>query len=109
MAYATVEQLAAVMRLTVTAKNQDWLQSCLDAAALEVDHYCDRSADDPLLTTDPLAAQVNVARAVEWWKANDATFGGVGFADTGILTVPADAFARHAAALIPLVQLFGIA
>src|SRR5262245_15797977 len=110
MAYATVDELAAAMRLTVTAKNTAWLQSCLDAAALEIDHWLGRAVDDPLPTPPPaLAQQVNVARGVEWWKANDATFGGVGFADVGILKVPADAFARHAANLMPMVQSFGIA
>ena len=95
------------MRLQVTAKNSAWLESCLDAAASEIDHALDRV--DPLPVPAPaLVTQVNVARAVEWFKASDATFGGVGFADTGILTVPKDSFARHAATLLPLKQLFGV-
>jgi hypothetical protein len=110
MAYATPEQLAAALRVTVTPKNSDWLQSCVDAAASEIDHDLDRFPDDPLPVPPPaLVVQVNVARGVEWFKANDAAFGGVGFADTGILTVPNDGFARHSAALIPLHQQFGIA
>lgn len=108
MAYATVEQLAAALHTTVTPKNTDWLQSCLDAATVEIDHAIDRvDVLPPELL--PLAEQVNVARGVEWWKANDAAFGGVGFPDTGILAVPRDPFARHAATLIPAKQLFGIA
>lgn len=111
MAYATVDQLAAAMRLTVSVKNQEWLQACLDAAASEIDHRCGRRPDDPLPTDppDPLAQQVNVARGVEWYKANDATFGGVGFADIGILRVPTDGFARFAHALLPLTQTWGVA
>jgi hypothetical protein len=108
MAYATVDQLAAVMRLAVTAKNQAFLQQCLDGAAQEIDHYCGRLAASPLPPTDPLAGLVNVVRGVEWYKANDAVFGGVGFADVGILTVPKDSFGRYAAALTPLVQTFGV-
>ena len=108
--YATVDELAAALRVQVTVKNQDWLQSCLDASALEIDHALDRLALDPLPTPAPaLVVQVNVARGVEWYKASDAAFGGVGFADTGILTVPGDTFARHAQALIPLTQQFGVA
>ena len=108
MAYATVDDLAAAMRVQVTAKNQVWLQRSLDGAAQEIDHYCGRFTDTPLPADDPLAGLVNVARGVEWYKANDATFGGVGFADVGILTVPRDSFGRYAAALTPMVQTFGI-
>jgi len=110
VAYATVEELAAAMRLSVTAKNTDWLQSCLDGAAAEIDHCLGRPPDDPLPTPPPaLVVLVNVDRGVEWWKANDATFGGVGFADTGILRVPKDSFGRHAVALTPLTRTFGVA
>src|SRR5262245_24528975 len=108
MGYATVDELAAALRLTVTVKNQDWLQSCVDAAAAEMDHAMGR-ATSPLPDPPPaLVVTVNVARGVEWWKANDAAFGGVGFADTGVLRVPADSFERHALALIPLTEQFGI-
>ena len=109
MAYATVDELAAALRVQVTVKNQELLQSCLDAAASEIDHAVDRLPSDPLPDPAPaLAVQVNVARGVEWFKAADATFGGVGFAETGILRVPADSFARHAKTLIPLKQQFGV-
>ena len=109
MAYASVDELAAALRVTATVKNSDWLESCLDAAAQEIDQYCDRPVSDPIPAGDALAAQVNVARGVEWFKASDAAFGGVGFADTGILPVKLDGFARHALALIPLKRRFGIA
>ena len=109
MAYATVDELAAALRVTVTVKNSDQLQQCLDSAASEIDHYCDRDPSDPIDPDDPLAGQVNVARGVEWFKAADAAFGGVGYADTGILPVKLDGFARHGLALIPLKQKFGVA
>lgn len=110
MAYATVEQLAGQLRVAVTPKNAEWLAACLDAAALEIDHSLQRVADDPLPVPPPaLVVTVNVARAVEWYKSSDAAFGGVGFADTGVLTVPRDTFARHATTLIPLTQGFGVA
>lgn len=110
MAYATVDDLAAALRVQVTVKNSDLLQSCLDAAASEIDHALDRLELDPLPDPPPaLAVRVNVDRGVEWFKASDAVFGGVGFAETGILRVPADSFNRHAVTLIPLTRQYGIA
>lgn len=110
MAYATVEELAAALRVQVSAKNADLLQSCLDAAQIEIDHALDRYELDPLPALAPaLVVRVNVDRGVEWFKATDAVFGGVGFADTGILRVPVDGFNRHAVTLIPLTQQHGIA
>ena len=91
-------------------ETEAWLNACLDASALEIDHALDRLIDDPLPDPPPaLVVTVNVRAGVEWWKASDAAFGGVGFADTGVLRVPVDSFARHAATLTPLVQQFGIA
>jgi hypothetical protein len=110
MAYASVDNLAAALRVTVTPKNQDLLQSCLDAAASEIDHALDLPAASPLVEPYPaLVVQVNVARGVEWYKSSDAVFGGVGFTEVGLLRVPADSFNRHAAALIPHTAQFGIA
>lgn len=108
--YATADQLAQALRVQVTPKTQPWLDACVAAASAEIDHAVDRLADDPMPTPTPaLATVVCVARGCEWWKANDAAYGGLGFADTGVLRVPTDSFARHAANLIPLTQRFGIA
>src|SRR5215831_19857080 len=97
MAYATVDELAAKLKIRVTPENTPALQACIDAAAVEIDHHIDVSADSPAVDpADPLAGQVNLARAVEWWKAADATFGVVGFTDTGALQAPKNTFARHA-------------
>jgi hypothetical protein len=110
VAYATPDELAAALRQNLTPKNEAFYQSCLDATASEIDHALGWPAGSVLPDPPPaLANRVNVDRAVEWVKASDAAFGGVGFADTGILRVPTDGFERHAAALIPLTQTFGIA
>lgn len=110
MAYATVDDLAAALRVSVTPKNDALLQSCLDAAAEEIDHELDRPTDDPLPDPPPaLAVRVNVDRGVELYKASDAVFGSVGYADVGVYKVPNDSFARHAATLIPLKASFGLA
>jgi hypothetical protein len=46
MAYATVDELAAALRITVTPTNTAALQRCLDAAALEIDTAIDRRPAD---------------------------------------------------------------
>jgi hypothetical protein len=107
VAYATVEELAAALRVRVTAETTATLQACLDAAAVEIDHYID--AVEPTAPDDVLANRVNVLRGVEWWKANDAAFGVIGFDQTGALQAPRDGFARHGRALVPLKQQWGVA
>jgi hypothetical protein len=110
MSYATVQQLADALRLQVTAKNTDWLQAALDAAQLEIDAWLDLNAGGSLPDPPPALAVVeNVSRAVEHYKASDAAFGGVGFADTGVLTVSTISFNRHAMNLMPLKEQFGVA
>jgi len=109
MAYATVDELAAALRIRVNPENTDALQACLDAAADEIDHDVDRVADDPIPDGDAIANRVNILRAVEWWKSNDAAFGVIGFDQTGALTAPRDGFNRHAFTLTPLKQQWGIA
>jgi hypothetical protein len=106
VAYATVDELAAALRIQVTPANQAGLQACLDAAAIEIDDTLDRV--EPLDPTDALANRVNLLRGVEWFKANDAAFGVIGVSDTGTLTAPRNTFSRHATALLPRKELFGI-
>ncbi|HEY7037154.1 MAG TPA: hypothetical protein VH482_37885 [Thermomicrobiales bacterium] len=109
MAYATTDELAAALRVRATPENSAALQACLDAAAVEIDHDCDRPDDDPIPTGDPLANRVNVLRAVEWFKSQDAAFGVIGFDQTGALQAPRDGFNRHAFTLTPLKRQWGIA
>ena len=110
MAYATVEELAADLRIRVTAENEVKLQACLDAAAEEIDHDVDRLSDDPIPDGDALANRVNVLRGVEWFKAQDAAFGFViGFEQIGALQTPRDGFNRHAYTLTPLKRRWGLA
>jgi hypothetical protein len=110
MAYATVDELAGALRVRVTPENTAQLQACLDAAAIEIDHTVAAVPGDVSPAEDSaLANRVNVLRGVEWWKANDAAFGVIGFDDTGALQVPRNTFRRHAAELIPLKQRWGVA
>jgi hypothetical protein len=109
VAYATADELAAALRVTLTPANSAGLQACLDAAAIEIDDAIDRLDTDPVDPSDALLNRVNLVRGVEWAKSNDAAFGIVGMADTGALRAPANAFARHALALTPRKQQFGVA
>jgi hypothetical protein len=110
MAYATVEQLAKALKTRVTAENTAGLQACLDAAALEIDRYVDRDVPPTQGTPEwALAERENILRAVEWARANDYPFGFAGFEETGVLMAPKDVFGRHAAALHPLKQHWGVA
>jgi spermidine synthase len=114
MAYATVDELAAALRIRVSAENTATLQACLDAAATEINHVVDwRPEVQPLiaqmLPPPPLLNRVNVLRGVEWFKSNDAAFGVIGFDQTGALQAPRNGFRRHAATLIPFKQQWGVA
>ena len=113
MSYATVDELAAALRIRVTAENTPTLQACLDAATAEIDHEADWAATaDPFELTgdkEALLNRVNVLRGVEWFKSNDAAFGLIGFDQTGSLQAPRDGFNRHAYTLQPVKQQWGIA
>ena len=110
MAYATIDELAAVLRIRVTPENTDALTACVDAASAEIDQAMDRTDPASSLPVDeaPLANRVCLVRGVEWWKSNDAAFGVIGSTDTGALQAPRNTFARHAAELIPLKQQWGV-
>jgi hypothetical protein len=111
VAYATIAELAAALRITVTTANQAGLTACLEAAAIEIDDTLDRAADDPdpVDPNDPLLNRVNLLRGVEWFKANDAAFGVIGVSDTGTLQAPKNTFRRHSIALLPYKQQWGVA
>jgi hypothetical protein len=110
MAYATVDELAAQLRIAVTPGNTAALQSCLDAAAVEIDAAIDLV--DPVAGPDPsllpLANRVNVLRGVEWWKSNDAAWNVLADTSGAGMRLPKNTFARHATTLRPIKQRFGI-
>ena len=111
MAYATIDELAAALRITVTAQNTAALEACLDAASVEIDAAIDRvdPAEPVPVDQEPLLNRVNLVRGVEWFKSNDAAFGVVGTVDTGQLQAPRNGFNRHRSALRPVKQRFGVA
>ncbi len=107
MAYATPDQLAEALEIRATAENSQLLYDCLDAASTEIDHFLEGA---PIMNPPQgLITRTCVNRAVEWWKAPATYNGGVGFTDTGVLAAPASGFERHAAALLPYKQSWGVA
>jgi hypothetical protein len=103
VAYATAAELADALRVALTAANQDALEACLDAAAVEID-----AAVSGPLPADGLLNRVNVLRGVEWWKANDAAFGAPAGGGAPLL-VPPSSFAKLSATLTPLKTEYGVA
>lgn len=109
-AYATVDQLAAALRVRVTDTNRASLQRQLDAGATAIDQFLDRGVDNPL--PDPTPANIteaNINIGVELAKAADAAFGVIGYGDISALHVSTDAVARQAALLMPHKTRFGVA
>ena len=109
-AYCSLDQLAEALRIAVTAANTLMLTACCEAAAVEIDHAIDSPiAPDYGEPWGQLVNRVNVLRGVEWFKANDAAFGVIGYDQTGAIRTPRNGFARHAMTLLPVKVGFGVA
>jgi hypothetical protein len=107
-AYATVDDLAAALHLSVTTKNEAALQRALNAAATEIDHDVDRV--DVFVEPYPDAiVQANIALAVEAYKLPDSAFGVLGFDDSGAIRTAKDTVPRYWQLLTPYKQRWGIA
>ena len=108
--YATVAELARLMKVDATTYNTQ-LTEALTAAAGEIASEIGRGADDPLVEDweQALAAQVNLERAAEHWKQRQVTFGLIGL-DTDLpVRLARDTWERHAHKLAPLKRQWGIA
>ena len=109
MAYCTIDELAFALRIAVTEANTPTLTACVDAAAEEIDAALDRDESDiPGEPSSPaLINRDNVARAVQWYKANDVALGGGGNPETGILSLPAEQYVPMS--VVPYKQNWGVA
>lgn len=110
MAYAEPAELARILQLSnPSAAQSEALQRVLDAAAIEIDSYLGRL--DPLPDPTPaLVVEVNLERAVEHWKQEQSPFGIVilgGESPPGYSG--RNSWSRHAQALLPLKQSWGVA
>ena len=106
-AYATVEELSAILRVNAVT-HQDALEGVLIAAADEIDAEVGRTGR---YTTVPrLAWEVNLERAVEHWQQRQSPFGIIGLgAETGVTHTSRDSWDRHAHKLTPLKETWGLA
>ena len=112
MAYATPDDLALDLSIRVTPQNEAKMQKCIDTSTAEMDHEIGADPTAPPVWSDEQLALLNrvcTTRAAEWYKANEALWGAIGFEQTGILRAPQDGFGRRAYDLIPLKQSWGIA
>jgi hypothetical protein len=110
MAYCTIAEVAEALHTRVTPTNTALLQSCVDAAAEEIDAALDRLPGDDIAPTPDSPALVNrdnVLRAVQWYKANDVAVGGGGYAEVGLLNAPTKSF--EPMSRIPFKQQWGVA
>jgi hypothetical protein len=110
MAYCTIDELAAALRLTVDANNTPRLTACVNAAAEEIDAAHDRITPGDLAQapdSPPLVNRDNLFRAVQWFKANDVALGQGGSADQGILLAPPESYVPQSN--VPYKEQWGIA
>lgn len=106
-AYATADELAAILHVNATS-NATALERVLLAAAGEIVTETGRS--DFTGWELSLVEQVNLARAEELWKQMKAPWGVIGLdSELGPTRLARDTFERHANALAPLKRTWGIA
>ncbi len=106
-AYATVEELAALLKVNPVSR-VDQLERVLATAAAEID--AELGLDAPYTSPPPLVVEVNLERAVEHWQQMQAPFGILGLgADTGATHTARDSWDRHAHKLAPLKVVWGLA
>ena len=105
--YATAAELATIIQVNATS-NAAALDRVLIAAAGEINTEIGRT--DLSGWELELAAQVNLARAEELWRQMKAPWGLIGLdSEIGPTRIARDTFDRHAHALAPLKQEWGLA
>lgn len=114
MAYADSEELSRILKLrNPSTEQQDALDRVLDAAAGEIDAEIGLEEDDALEGWElALAAEVNIERAVEHWRQQEAPFGLLGLGSEfggGAERTARDSWERHAHKLAPLKRTWGLA
>ena len=111
--YASVNELARILKIRVpTAEQRAAMERVLAVAAGEIDSEIDFSATGELVGWQfSLVAEVNLERAVEHWRQQEAPFGlielagGLGTAER----TARDTWERHALKLAPLKAQWGLA
>jgi hypothetical protein len=108
--YATVEELARILKIrTPSADQEAAMLRVLTAAAMEIDSELDRYGAFGVPYPD-LVVEVNLERAVEHWRQQESPFGLIGLgAELPAERTAIDSWNRHAAKLAPLKQSWGLA
>lgn len=111
-AYASVSELARILKIrTPSAEQRDAMERVLSVAAGEINSEIDLAADVDLAAWQlALCAEVNLERAVEHWRQQEAPFGLVELAGiAGVERTARDSWERHANKLAPLKNQWGLA
>jgi hypothetical protein len=110
-AYATVPELARILKIRTPTEDQNYAMGrVLLAAAGEINNEIDFTDVNDLAGWQlELAAQVNLERAAELWKLQEVQFGIVLGSEFGPTRIARDTFAKHAITLGPLKQQQGFA
>lgn len=122
MGYATVEELARVLRLRQPSEAQATaMQRVLDTSTGEVNREVGTAWDTADLASwpdspdlpDPLAAalvtEVTLERAVEHWQQQESPFGVIGLGESVPTVTAKDTWDRHANKLAPMKRSWGLA
>lgn len=110
--YASVAELATLVRVNATSRHND-LMRALKSAALEIDSEIGtvdiNGGTLPYSNPPEIVREVNLERAVEHWQQQQSPFGIVGLGDVGATYTARDSWDRHAHKLAPLKASWGIA
>jgi hypothetical protein len=110
--YATVTELARILKIRVTSDEQrDAMDRVLLVASGEIDAEIDLAADASLTSWQlALAQEVCLERAVEHWRQQESPFGLIGLgAELPAERTARDSWERHAHKLAPLKGQWGLA
>lgn len=109
--YASVSELAAILRVNVSQRHASLLR-VLEAAAAEIDSEIGTAditgAELPYTTPPALVSEVNLERAVEHWRQMQSPFGIIGLGDETSVYTARDSWDRHSHKLAPLKGSWGI-
>lgn len=110
--YATVEELATILRVSATSRHAALLR-VLESAALEIDQEigtADKFGNSlPYGSPPAIVSEVNLERAIEHWHQMQHPYGIVGLGDDTAMYTARDTWDRHAHKLAALKFSWGLA
>ena len=107
--YATVEELAAILKVKASTRGFE-LRRVLETAAAEINAEIGTAAMPLTGWQVSLATEVNLERAVEHWRQMESPFGWIGLGqEAGPARIALDSWNQHANKLAPLKASWGFA